>query len=690
MKRKLLLFLCSCFALKAYNQNPSSSICTWKNDATGCYSFIHDDFGDPTVIGINNYADTIARNRNLKFTFGAITSACQNNSGMWSDANNMIAYGHEIINHTHNHTCAVYQSWCTAGLWAEPATEDFATEMDQSTDLINTNTSHYPRFFIYPYDQYNSAANNHLKTLGYIGSRTGTYNSESASNFTSDQSGFYQTSFVVDVNSNGDPISLSNLNSYVDQAIANKSWINREMHNVGSSGWGSISVANYRAHLNYVKSKVNTNQIWVGTISEILTYQMQKTKYTPTTNYDSQNNEINITWNTPSFNVAQYLQPLQIKSPITLKINMDNLTGNYTVTQNGNPIAITKTVGNIIYIDVYPHNGAVKIKVQSCNTFCLGSELKDTTTFIGNTITFNSSFSSINAITYKWYHNNVLLSGETGSSLTLNNIQLSDTGSYKVVATSNNVSLESSAKLSVTSQSPYHGFAMQIPGTIEFEEYDLGGQNIAYYDDSNGSEGGAFRTDDVDVEPIIAGGYDIGWTTPGEWLEYTVNILETGPYTLSIRHASQASLGKVKIYIDGVAVTSNLSLTKTNSYDVYKTTNFTNLTLSTGSHVLRVEIIAGDVNLDKMTWSTPGTVGVAKLNNLNVQVFPNPFEENINIKLNDHTAQSIKLFNAEGKLIQDFENVSAQLSFGNDLKEGIYFVQIISEDKSELFKVIKK
>ena len=428
----------------------------------------------------------------------------------------------------------------------------------------------------------------------------------------------------------------------------------------------------------------------MGTVSEILTYQIQKNNYTPTTSYDSQNNEVNITWNTPSFNVAQYLSPLQTKSPITLKVNMDNLSGNYTITQNGTPISISKKVGNIIYLDVYPHNGAVKIKIQSCNSFCMGAALKDTTTFVGNTLSFNSSFSSVNAITYQWYHNNVLMSGQTGSSLTLNNIQVGDTGTYKVVATSNNVSLESSAKLSLTAQSPYHGFAMQIPGTIEFEEYDLGGQQIAYYDDSNGSDGGAFRTDDVDVEPILSGGYDIGWTTTGEWLEYTVNIVETGPYTLSIRHASQSSLGKVKIYIDGIAVTANLSLTKTNSYDVYKTTNFSNITLSTGTHVLRVEVVAGDVNLDKMIWTTPGTVGTKNVSVLNVQVFPNPFEENINIKLNDLNAQSIKVYNTEGKLIQDFENVSGQLSFGKELEEGIYFIQVVSESKSELFKVIKK
>jgi hypothetical protein len=48
-------------------------ICTWKNNALGCYNIIHDDFGDYGVVGIQDYADTMHVNRGLRFTFGAIT-----------------------------------------------------------------------------------------------------------------------------------------------------------------------------------------------------------------------------------------------------------------------------------------------------------------------------------------------------------------------------------------------------------------------------------------------------------------------------------------------------------------------------------------------------------------------------------------------------------------------------------------
>ena len=68
------------------------------------------------------------------------------------------------------------------------------------------------------------------------------------------------------------------------------------MHNVGATGWGRISVTDYRNHLDHLKSEVDNNNLWVGTISEVLTYQIQKINYTPATSYDAGANEITISW----------------------------------------------------------------------------------------------------------------------------------------------------------------------------------------------------------------------------------------------------------------------------------------------------------------------------------------------------------------------------------------------------------
>src|SRR5204863_414037 len=55
---------------------------------------------------------------------------------------------------------------------------------------------------------------------------------------------------------------------------------------------------------------------------------------------------------------------------------------------------------------------------------------------------------------------------------------------------------------------------------------------------TSGNNGGAYRSGDVDIEASGEGGYDIGWTAAGEWLNYTVNVGSSGNYTAQLRVAS--------------------------------------------------------------------------------------------------------------------------------------------------------
>lgn len=84
-----------------------------------------------------------------------------------------------------------------------------------------------------------------------------------------------------------------------------------------------------------------------------------------------------------------------------------------------------------------------------------------------------------------------------------------------------------------------------IPGVIEAEEYDFGGQGVAFNDVSEGNAGGfTFRiqesehdgtkwikTQGVDIYELT-GGYGVGWVEQNEWLLYTVNIEQDGLYDI--------------------------------------------------------------------------------------------------------------------------------------------------------------
>jgi endonuclease/exonuclease/phosphatase family metal-dependent hydrolase len=85
---------------------------------------------------------------------------------------------------------------------------------------------------------------------------------------------------------------------------------------------------------------------------------------------------------------------------------------------------------------------------------------------------------------------------------------------------------------------PYSGTPAALPGTVNGENFDNGGEGIAYHDTTSGNTGGAYRQTDVDIEWSSEGGYDIGWAAAGEWLIYTVNVASSGSYTAQLRVAS--------------------------------------------------------------------------------------------------------------------------------------------------------
>src|SRR5437763_622690 len=54
------------------------------------------------------------------------------------------------------------------------------------------------------------------------------------------------------------------------------------------------------------------------------------------------------------------------------------------------------------------------------------------------------------------------------------------------------------------------------------EDYDIGGEGVAYHDDTPGNQSGTYRpTEGVDVADIT-GARVVGRVDQGEWLEYTI------------------------------------------------------------------------------------------------------------------------------------------------------------------------
>ncbi|HEY7177512.1 MAG TPA: carbohydrate-binding protein, partial [Micromonosporaceae bacterium] len=163
-------------------------------------------------------------------------------------------------------------------------------------------------------------------------------------------------------------------------------------------------------------------------------------------------------------------------------------------------------------------------------------------------------------------------------------------GSGGFVSNFNWFSLTTSSTSTASDTQPYSGSPVSLPGKVSFENYDVGGKEVAYHDTTPGNTGGAYRGNSVDIEPTSdsGGGYNVGWVSAGEWLKYTVAIAAARSYALDVRVAQEGNGGAFHVEVDGVDKTGRLTVPSTGSWQAWQTMTKGNVALSAGTHVVRV------------------------------------------------------------------------------------------------------
>lgn len=159
----------------------------------------------------------------------------------------------------------------------------------------------------------------------------------------------------------------------------------------------------------------------------------------------------------------------------------------------------------------------------------------------------------------------------------------------------------------VTSQSPYNGSTGSLPGTIEFEDYDESCAGIGWNDNSTGNQGHYYRADGVDIEACtdIGGGYNVGWTEAMEWMEYTVNVAQSGDYDFNFRVASGDGDGGIfHVEIDNTNVSGAITVNNTGGWQTWTDINLNDIAFSAGNHILKIEIDNGGINLNNFSTTT--------------------------------------------------------------------------------------
>jgi len=194
--------------------------------------------------------------------------------------------------------------------------------------------------------------------------------------------------------------------------------------------------------------------------------------------------------------------------------------------------------------------------------------------------------------------------------------------------------------------SVYHGGPQSVPGRVQCEYYDLGGEGVAFHDsDAHNSGSGDLNPDDgsylntfrmneaVDIsytkfwDEIDNSQFNLvmpepsqlylGWTAEGEWVNYTLTVVAAGQYDVGLMYTSNGD-NQIALAIDGEPVAGPMTMPTTNDpedphdwrqwHHWNKIERLTTLTLSSGIHVLTLKIgNGGNMNFDYIELTLPDT-----------------------------------------------------------------------------------
>lgn len=263
----------------------------------------------------------------------------------------------------------------------------------------------------------------------------------------------------------------------------------------------------------------------------------------------------------------------------------------------------------------------------------------DVTADVGETIQLTATIDPADALnqTVRWTSSDMTIASVDSIGL----VTALAEGDVTITVITQDGAKRATAKVSIfdSSQKPYAGAPHVIPGIIQAEDYDLGGEGVAYHDADATNNGNQYRRNEgVDIETCSEGGYSLGWFNAGEWLEYTIDVAEGGRYNIDIRCATEQNGGKFHIEFDGRNRTGILDVPNTGGWQSWQTLRRENVNLSPGVQVMRVyrEVDGADFNVNYFSIEKRET-GVDNMASTITRAdlypaFPNPFNANTTIK----------------------------------------------------------
>jgi hypothetical protein len=238
---------------------------------------------------------------------------------------------------------------------------------------------------------------------------------------------------------------------------------------------------------------------------------------------------------------------------------------------------------------------------------------------------------------------------------------------------------------------PFGGAFHQVPGVIQVEDYDLGGQDLAFSDSTEGNSGDAYRTaagEDVDIS-VGGSGFISGSLSGGEYTRYSINVKESGSYKMLVNYRTFAGASKpfsAKLLPSDLSESRDLFIAPTGSSDdgivaqkdnegtvIFADYTSDEFDLEEGNAVLELHIPGGGAgpNYDYVTLEKVGVLSTADVNTIQdkLRVFPVPSNDG---KFYLSKSHKWKVYSVLGTLVKEGTGKQVNLS---EVAKGMYLLK---------------
>jgi beta-glucanase (GH16 family) len=190
------------------------------------------------------------------------------------------------------------------------------------------------------------------------------------------------------------------------------------------------------------------------------------------------------------------------------------------------------------------------------------------------------------------------------------------------------------------------------------------------------------------------GGVNLAYIDAGDWVEYSINVIQSGDYILDVRAASLNSKGKFQLLNEDHQVLTAVETPVTGGWQTWRTTSSKSFHLNKG--IQRIKIIAQAKEFNLNWFSILDNTSTAISKNLfhgDDLIYPNPFDgKELTIQLSKRTNNTeVSIHDIEQRIVfmKVYKNAEKQITLNNlNLKSGIYIMNIKRENDVSVYKLI--